>query len=103
MKKRRKKATVDLSVQISKMKVKMNHPCEFLVSSCSASGVKGSTTHHQVETERLGKCVGAVSAEGVNDVEPAGSQDYNLRVRVNRLGNCSALDVLMAVPIQNPP
>ena len=55
VKKSRKNATVDLRVQINRMKVKINQPCYSESALDRELGEKKDETYHEVEAERVGE------------------------------------------------
>lgn len=70
----RKKATVDLRVQNSRMVVKMNQPCRLLADVAD----RGRETHHQEQTEGIVEHGGSAVVSLDNsrlDVETTGGQD----------------------------
>ena len=74
VKNRRKKATVDLRVQRTRMKVKMNQPW-ILSAQCSFRG-HFIITYHQVETKAIKESLCALASDdALLNLESAGGED----------------------------
>ena len=74
VKKREKKATVDLNVHKRMIKVKMNQPWKILVPV--QEWLPSQVAHHEVETERVVEAVGVTfGLQTTHDVEATWCED----------------------------
>ena len=69
LKNNEKKATVERSVQMSRMKVKMNQPYECCISELKMNYIGSGLFYHQIKSKFIGKSTLAYSIELIFNLE----------------------------------